>query len=308
MKSSPKHPNPSVSIPSPATRRGPSRAGRPGYDLYGEAVLIAKTEAEKDFLLDNYILAEPEEIYSKLAIEASLRSHVLSTIASSYANTQLTLMEFFSKTLYAFQRDVTDLEAVLERIVDFLMDEGMVEERNNFIIATSLGRRVAQLYIDPYSAVMLRDALRVANEKETVELSYLHAIALTGELGGLYLRRGDYNSLGEVYYEYEKYLLVDLKEIGPWDKESVLSELKMASFLESWVDERTDEEIREHLIQIRGIGHWTVDMFLIFALNRPNVLPLGDLGIIKGFITCGPVSGLMSVYKTAVAPSRERSD
>ena len=45
----------------------------------------------------------------------------------------------------------------------------------------------------------------------------------------------------------------------------------------------TDEEIREHLIAVKGIGRWTADMFLMFALNRPNVLPLGDLGIKKGF-------------------------
>ncbi len=45
----------------------------------------------------------------------------------------------------------------------------------------------------------------------------------------------------------------------------------------------TDEEIAEHLIQVKGIGRWTVDMFLIFALNRLDVLPLGDLGIRNGF-------------------------
>lgn len=45
----------------------------------------------------------------------------------------------------------------------------------------------------------------------------------------------------------------------------------------------SDEEIREHLIQVKGIGPWTIDMFLIFALNMPDVLPTGDLGVMKGF-------------------------
>ena len=44
----------------------------------------------------------------------------------------------------------------------------------------------------------------------------------------------------------------------------------------------TDEEIREHVIQVKGVGPWTVDMFLMFTLNRPDVLPTGDLGIQKG--------------------------
>ena len=44
-----------------------------------------------------------------------------------------------------------------------------------------------------------------------------------------------------------------------------------------------DHEIKKHLMQVKGIGPWTVDMFLIFALNRRDVLPTGDLGIKKGF-------------------------
>jgi len=44
----------------------------------------------------------------------------------------------------------------------------------------------------------------------------------------------------------------------------------------------SDEEIREHLIAVKGIGRWTADMFLMFTLHRPDVLPTGDLGIAKG--------------------------
>jgi len=43
------------------------------------------------------------------------------------------------------------------------------------------------------------------------------------------------------------------------------------------------ERIVEHLTQVKGVGVWTVHMFLIFTLNRPDVLPTGDLGIRKGF-------------------------
>ncbi len=47
--------------------------------------------------------------------------------------------------------------------------------------------------------------------------------------------------------------------------------------------EMSDEDISRHVIAVKGIGQWTVDMFLLLALNRANVLPLGDLGIKKGF-------------------------
>ena len=46
----------------------------------------------------------------------------------------------------------------------------------------------------------------------------------------------------------------------------------------------TDEEISKELIQIKGIGQWTVDMFLMFTLNRADILPYRDLGIQKGIM------------------------
>jgi DNA-3-methyladenine glycosylase II len=42
-------------------------------------------------------------------------------------------------------------------------------------------------------------------------------------------------------------------------------------------------EIHERLVQVRGIGEWSVQMFLMFRLGRPDVLPIHDLGIRKGF-------------------------
>jgi 3-methyladenine DNA glycosylase/8-oxoguanine DNA glycosylase len=44
-----------------------------------------------------------------------------------------------------------------------------------------------------------------------------------------------------------------------------------------------DEEIIDHLTRVRGIGRWTVEMLLMFRLGRPDVLPLNDLGVRKGF-------------------------
>ena len=41
----------------------------------------------------------------------------------------------------------------------------------------------------------------------------------------------------------------------------------------------TDQQVVEQLTQVKGIGPWTVHMFLIFALRRSDVLPTGDLGI-----------------------------
>lgn len=55
------------------------------------------------------------------------------------------------------------------------------------------------------------------------------------------------------------------------------------SFQNKDVERMTDEEISNALTQIKGIGQWTVDMFLMFTLNRADILPYTDLGIQKGF-------------------------
>ena len=45
----------------------------------------------------------------------------------------------------------------------------------------------------------------------------------------------------------------------------------------------SDDELVERLVSVRGIGAWTVEMFLIFRLGRPDVLPIHDLGVKKGW-------------------------
>ncbi len=47
----------------------------------------------------------------------------------------------------------------------------------------------------------------------------------------------------------------------------------------SRLPELSDEEVIQHLTQVKGIGVWTAHMFLIFSLRRPNVLPTGDYGV-----------------------------
>lgn len=54
----------------------------------------------------------------------------------------------------------------------------------------------------------------------------------------------------------------------------------------------TDEEIIDRLTEVRGIGRWTAEMFLIFRLGRPDVFPLSDYGVRKGFLlTFGKMKG-----------------
>jgi len=62
------------------------------------------------------------------------------------------------------------------------------------------------------------------------------------------------------------------------------------------VRKMSDEDIVTTLSQVRGIGRWTAEMFLIFRLGRPDVLPLDDYGLRKGFTM---------VYRTKELPSKD---
>lgn len=56
--------------------------------------------------------------------------------------------------------------------------------------------------------------------------------------------------------------------------------LENKKMIKSW-PKMTDEEIIKELTSIKGIGRWTVEMFLIFHLGRPDVFPVADLGVLK---------------------------
>ena len=67
------------------------------------------------------------------------------------------------------------------------------------------------------------------------------------------------------------------------------------------LDAMDDEAIIERLTEIRGIGRWTVEMLLIFTLGRPDVLPVTDLGIRRGFMVCRGQRGAAGAGRTARA-------
>jgi DNA-3-methyladenine glycosylase II len=60
-----------------------------------------------------------------------------------------------------------------------------------------------------------------------------------------------------------------------------LSEKVMSGSLDlDALESMTDEDVIKSLVQVKGIGRWSAEMFLIFRLHRPDVLPVGDLGIV----------------------------
>lgn len=61
------------------------------------------------------------------------------------------------------------------------------------------------------------------------------------------------------------------------------SKIKIGELRINKLDKLPDEEIIKELIAVKGIGRWTAEMFLMFSLGRPDIFPVDDLGIRKGF-------------------------
>jgi DNA-3-methyladenine glycosylase II len=62
-------------------------------------------------------------------------------------------------------------------------------------------------------------------------------------------------------------------------------------------DAHTDDDVIASLTSVKGIGRWTAEMFLMFRLHRPDVLPVGDLGLVKA---------VQRAYKLRLAPTPDR--
>jgi len=153
------------------------RAGRPGLDPYGEAVLLAKDADARDELFERYIWADAEDVRSKLAAEPALRTHLLATVASGFAHTREGLLEFLDQTLYATQTDDPErLGQVTDRVLDYLEVNGFVEFDGETIRATPVGHTVSRLYLDPMSAAEIIDGLEWAADHRNENLR-----ALAGE-------------------------------------------------------------------------------------------------------------------------------
>ncbi len=236
-------------IPALEVHQMLGRAGRPRYDPVGEALLLARGPEDEEKLLDGYLAAPPEPIVSRLAAEPALRMHVLALVASGAVGTDAELKGFFAATFYGHTLPLPDLHANVAKVRRFLEEYGFLETGPT-LRATRFGELTSQLYLDPLSALVLRDVLERAPIGVAV-FPLLAAIASTPDLPPLFLRRGEETDMRERFTSELEELLVKPEE-PPLDlnAESFFATLKTASVLEAWVAETPIVEITERF----GIG------------------------------------------------------
>lgn len=272
-------------IPVMEYKQMAGRAGRPKYDTVGEALTLAKSLEQREDVLGRYIHGKPEKVTSKLANEAALRAHVLASIAAGFTPTEDALQRFLRSTFLARQVEDWVLDSAQERVLRFLRAKGFVLEGER-LEPTPYGKRTAELYIDPLSAVAIREALERAAAKpqeEPTELAWLHAACRAPDMRNLFLKANDAWLEGEAV-EYGPELLVPPPRGGAY--EFFLSELKTALLLRDWINEVPEERIEERFDVYPGDVHNKVEtaMWLVHAMrelahlfHRNALKPLAEL-------------------------------
>jgi helicase len=264
------------------------RAGRPRYDKEGESVLLAPDADEAEFLDENYVKGSPEDIHSQLGIEPVLRTHVLASIASGFTRDRKSLYEFFGSTFFAHEYGTgEEFKQKVERILSQLGSWGFIKGNSgsDFIsaaelqspedrlLATPLGSRVSELYIDPETAHNFVAAFGSEKVARPSPLGLLEFLCRASELRPL-LRVGkkDEDDIWGLYYENED------KLVSRREDSEFLNRFKTALMLRDWADERTEDSILETYGLAPGILRVKLDSAEWLAYSFSELAPFIDMG------------------------------
>jgi helicase len=229
------------------------RAGRPGKEDTGRAVVLVKSEEEEQRVIKKYIFGKSEEIFSKLAVEPTLKMYLLSLISMDMINSKDEIKDFFKNTLYAKQyQDLEGLYFNVFKILNTLKGYKFIDEQDNYYRATRLGKRVSELYLNPDTANYFLEnieTLETLFSKETYNdydiYKLIHFIVNSLEMRPLFRVL---KSEEDIYMAKVSELGDDMiTEYDPFemDYRELMQTFKTSDILQDWISEKTEDEICE---------------------------------------------------------------
>ena len=241
------------------------RAGRPQYDEYGEAILLARNEEDMNYIMETYICGDIEPIDSKLSDSGYIDMHILGVISSKGRITSREIKEFFKYTLCSIQRGHQNVLSEVDRGLNFLLANDMVRrlEDDTFYV-TAFGKRTAELYVLPLTAVIIREKLEELRLREANIYDMLHLIVSTPDsaLAPLYSREREIIEkeiskildIDDILSFSDSFMITPYKHLQVW---------KTILVLNDWINEVSEEEILRKwkvepgdLQNIRSTAEW----------------------------------------------------
>lgn len=258
------------------------RAGRPGKEDIGKAVLCVKTDDELEKVVPKYVFGNPEELISKLAVEPTLKMYMLSLISMDMINTKEEIKSFFANTLYAHQyQDLESLFFNIFKILNVLKDYGFVNQEDDYYIATQLGKKVSELYLSPDTAHYFIDNIEIFFNKFSTEnitkydiYSLIHFIVNTIEMKPLF-RVGKVEE--EIYVKRVEdvgdSLLIDFNPFE-MDYAEYMNSIKTADVFSDWILEAPEDYISEKYKITPGELNYKLEVvdWLLYCLEEISVM------------------------------------
>ena len=223
------------------------RAGRPGLDPYGEAVLVGEAST-RESLVERYVDGDPEAVESTLADPASLRTHVLSAIATGFAATEAEILEVFEGTFYARETGAGSLADAVAVAVDDLVAAEMVRRAGDVdtyrLVATPVGETTSKQYVRPETGARIVSGLRTAAEMaDATTLTVFEVICDTPDMQDTYLGNRERAEMYRFARANAGHLTTGMTD--PDDFEGWLESVKTARILDEWIGGATVETLVE---------------------------------------------------------------
>jgi len=205
------------------------RAGRPQYDSEGYAYLYAASKTSFD-MANTYLSTDPEPVKSGMFQESLLRFNVLGLISMGIATSKEGIMDFFSSTFAGKTQEMVE-EKKIESILNFLHENEFIKNTMGIYNVTQFGKTVSDLYIDPKTALILRDYF---NKKHS-ELLALYTICTTPDVLNFRANRDEAEKIMEYFMDNNIIL----------ETEEEVHSAKTAMVLTDWINEVPINRISE---------------------------------------------------------------